>query len=340
MNPHRTSRFPHAACLRAALAIALIAAFLPSTSCKRTAPAAAPATPAGKQDPVALRIGSREIRLSELQAEIDFLRSKRHPSAAGLDAYLEATIERRVALEKARELGLDQDFELKRQWENLLIGRLRETEIEAKLREAAVTEEEIGEHYQKNLTSYARPAQVHLALLHLTVPDRADDGARQAVRQRLEEARTLALELPEGTRGFGALAMNYSEEATSRFKGGDVGWLEAGATESRWPDEVVQSAFALPNPGDLSDVIAAPDGFYLLMKLDSREAVVRGLEGRLRAAVADSLLREKRSAIEAGLAQAWRDSIDLTVQRTVLDALDFQATADGDSAAEPFPPSP
>lgn len=346
MNPHRTSWPPHASrppgarSLTCALGVALIAAALSSTSCKRSTPTATPPAPTAQQDPVALRIGERDVRLSELQSEIDFLRAKRHPSAAGIDAFLDPAIERRIALEKARELGLDQDFELKRQWENLLIGRLRETEIEAKLREATVTDEEIADHYQRNLETYARPAQLHLALLHLKVPAHADDAARQAIRTRLEEARALALELPADARGFGALAMNYSEEPTSRFKGGDIGWLEAGATASRWPEEVLAAAFALPEHGALSEVISASDGFYLVKKLDSRQAVVRALEGRLRAAVADSLLREKRTAIEAGLTRAWTESIGLTVHREVLDALDFQPTEGTGGDAEPFPPSP
>lgn len=310
-----------------------------STSCKQTDPPEK-STAQTQQDPVAVQIGKRDVRLSELQAEIDFLRLKRNPAAASLEAFLDPCIERLVALEKANELGLDQDIELKRQWENLLIGRLRETEIEAKLKEVAVTDEEIREYYERNLRTYTRPAQLHLALLYLSVPARADAEARAAIRQRMEEARALALTLPEDTRGFGGQAMTYSEEATSRFKGGDIGWLDAGASSYRWPDEVMKAAFVLAQKGDLSDVIETADGFYLLKKLDSREAVVRSLEGRMRATLENSLLNEKRAAIEAGLKQTWKNSNTVTVREDVLNALEFHRSADHSGEPDSFPTKP
>ncbi|HSP41686.1 MAG TPA: peptidylprolyl isomerase, partial [Luteolibacter sp.] len=270
---------------------ALAAGIVLAASCERgTAPA--PDEPATPDDPVAIEIGEREVRLSELQAEIDFLREKRSPSAANPDAFLAASIERRVALSKALELGLDRDPELRRQWENLLIGRLRETAIETQLRQAAVTDAEIEDYFRRHQNAYSSPARLHLALLFLSVPARADDTARAAVRERMEQARAIALELPDNTRGFGEHAMTYSEEATRRFKGGDIGWLEAGASAYRWPDEVVEAGFALQNTGDISEVIETPGGFYLLKKLDAREPTVRSLDGRLRATLVNALLKE------------------------------------------------
>ena len=80
-----------------------------------------------------MSVGGREIRLSELQAELDFLHQKHNPAAASREAFLESCVERQVALQKARELGLEQDMELRRQWENLLIGRLKQTQLDAKI---------------------------------------------------------------------------------------------------------------------------------------------------------------------------------------------------------------
>ncbi len=243
-------------------------------------------------------------------------------------------------MEKARELGLDQDPELRRQWENLLIGRLRETEIESKLRALSVTDDEIRDYFQRNQSAYSRPAQLHLALLFLSVPASADDETRAAIRQRMEAARALASELPETTRGFGAHAMTYSEEATSRFKGGDIGWLEAGASAYRWPDEVVKVGFALKENGDLSEVIETQKGFYLLKKLDSREPVVRSLDGRLRSTLENAILKEKRAAIEADLKDSWKNSSHVILHEDVLRSLRFQASEPPAGDSQSFPTEP
>ena len=292
------------------------------------------------KDPVAIRVGGREVRLSELQAELDFLRRKHNPAAADRESFLESSIERMVALNKAKDLGIDQDVELRRQWENLLIGNLNQREIDARAAELTVSDDEVQAHYQKNLKAYSSPARIHLALLFLKVPAHADGPAREAVRQRMEEARGKSLDLPAGTRGFGADAMTWSEEATSRFKGGDIGWLEAGAAQSRWPAEVVEAGFALKENGAVSDVIATNDGYYLLKKLDSREPVVRSLEGRLRATLENAILREKRAALETQVTDSWKAAGDVALDEEVLSQLKFNAPPDHPETPNPLPTKP
>lgn len=329
-QPVRVLRF----CCGASLALAALL----SSACKREEQVAL--QDPDKNDPVAIRVGGRDVRLSELQAELDFLRRKHNPVAADRESFLESSIERMVALSKARELGLDQDIELRRQWENLLIGHLKQHEIDAGAAELTVTDDEVQAHYQQNLKTYSSPARIHLALLFLKVPAHADETAREAVRQRLQEAREKALKLPAGTRGFGAGAMTWSEEATSRFKGGDIGWLEAGATQSRWPAEVVEAGFALKDNGAVSDVITADDGYYLLKKLDSRGAVVRSLEGRLRATLENAILRNKRAALETQVKDSWKAAGNVALDEEVLSQLKFQATPDHPESPKSFPTKP
>jgi len=277
-------------------------------------------------DPVAIKVGSREVRLSELQADLDDLAERRNPLAAQADSFIPQSVERLVALEKARELGIDGDHGLRRQWENLVIGRLREVEIESRLREIVVSDEEVEEYYNRNQASYGRPAQLHLALLFLSVPANAGEDDRKAVRARMEEARTLALELADDVPGFDVLGMEYSEEATSRFKGGDIGWLQAGASAYRWPAEVVNAGFELDAIGAISEVIDTPGGFYLLRKIDYRAAAVRSLEGRLRASITNALLGEKRAEIERGLMEDWRQAHPVTLHEEIIRKLEFKSS--------------
>ncbi len=278
-------------------------------------------------DPVAIRVGEREVRQSEIQAELDALAANGSPLAADRTRFMESYVERLAALERARELGLHEDVELRRQSENLLIGRLRQIEIEDKLNALVVSDDEVTAYYEANLDTYLTPARVRLALLYLETPKHMSEEARQTVRAKMEEARARALDLPADTRGFGADAMTYSEEATSRFKGGDIGWLMDGAARYRWPDAVVQTGFGLGEFNALSDVIETEDGFYLLKKLDGREATLRPLGSRVESSLKSQLLREKRAEFAQALKAQWEAQSSVELNDEVIAELDFSDTS-------------
>lgn len=278
---------------------------------------------ASDADPVAIRIGEREVRMSEVQAEFDSLQANGSPLATDRERFMQNYVERLAALERARTLKLDQDIELKRQAENLLIGRLKQVEIEDKLAAVVVTDEELQAYYQANIKDFSTPAQLRLALLFLEAPQHLSDEARREIRAKMEVGRIRAFELPADVRGFGADAMIYSDEATSRFKGGDVGWLHEGATRYRWPEVVVAAAFDLDQNGALSDVIETQDGFYLLKKLDARAAQVRPLGARVESSLRTRLLREKRAALAQTLKADWEAQSAVELNDEVIAEIDF-----------------
>jgi parvulin-like peptidyl-prolyl isomerase len=317
-----TSCLPHVASL------ACLAGLTTSCGSKK-----APETHA---EPVAIQVGAQKIHLAELQADLDDLSKRRNPIAADASKFIPATVDRLTALEQAHQLGLDKDRELRRQWENLLIGRLHEQELEKRLAELKVTDAEIEEFYQNKKATYSRPAQLQLALLHLAVTRHTDEAKRKEIRAKMENARALSRELPPEVTGFGALAMEYSEEATSRFKGGDVGWMQGGASGYRWPDEVIKAAFSLKAVGDISEVIEASDGFYLLRKIDFREPAVQPLEGRFRSSVANAVLAQKREALEKQLKKSWLDAHPATIDDKLIQQLHYKKTPSQDPVfAEP-----
>jgi peptidyl-prolyl cis-trans isomerase C len=93
-------------------------------------------------------------------------------------------------------------------------------------------------------------------------------------------------------------AAQHSEDQVSRYKGGDIGWIETGAKETRLPAKVIDAGRALEK-GKRSGVLEAADGYYVILKTDARPGGARPLEE-----VADNLrqqlLREKRRALEEG----------------------------------------
>jgi parvulin-like peptidyl-prolyl isomerase len=254
---------------------------------------------------VVARIGSREIRVAEFRDGM--ARRSVGDDPAAKEALLEELLEFGALVEKARELGLDQDPGLRRAWENLLVARLRERQFEPLLTNAVPTAAQVQARYETNPPAYTEPAQRRGAILFFETPPQASPEQQSRLRQRLDEARAKALNLATNepaARGFGALAVEYSEDQATRYRGGDIGWVQAGRGDARFDAAVLDTLFKLPAPGSLSEPVMTPRGCYLVKLLEVRPQRVKPL-AEVRAAIEHALLIENRRRIET----EWKQSV-------------------------------
>ena len=278
----------------------LLPLFVPA--CKRQTPPQPEPEPATD---VVARVGSRQIRVADFREEMARRAGGNDP--AGREALLDELIEFGAQVERARELGLDQDPGLRRSWENLLVAKLRETQLELLLTNAPPTAAQVRAWYDTNLAAYTEPARRQGAILFLQVSPKTSDEHKARLRQRLEEARAKALALSTNdptTRGFGPLAIEYSEDQATRYRGGDIGWVQAGRGDARFDAAVLDTLFRLPAPGSTSEVLETPRGYYLVKLLDVRPQRVKTLD-EVRPAMEHTLLLENRRRIESD----WKKSV-------------------------------
>ena len=278
------------------------------------------------EDPVVIKINEREYRASELQSQIHQLRASGSSSLRSPETFFETFIDRQIALEAARRKGLDNDPELLRQWENLLIGRLRQDALEAALAAISISDERVEAYYAEHLDDYSVPARLRAALLRLeadAVPQFS--GNQETARARMESARAEAENLPDEVSGFGALAMRYSDEGSSRFKGGDIGWMQAGRESYRWPELVVEALFNLSPDMPLSPVIETSDAVYLVKYIDSRPEQVRPLDAALKQGIRGKLLAQERAKASASVEAAWTREVAVEFDRNAAEQLNFSS---------------
>lgn len=279
----------------ACLALSCLLVALPACGPERQDSAAA-------NGDVVARVGDDVIRVGDVEQEIA-LRVERGAQVPALDALVRDMIERRLILAKAAEEGLDQDPDLRRSWENLLIGRYKENHLREELRGIEIAEEDIRARYEGDAGRYSLPAKARLAILTLPFSPVMTDDERKAVVDRMNEGRTRALEAESGGLGFGALAVRYSEDQVTRHRGGDTGWLDDGM-EYRWPREVVTAGFALKT-GETSDPIVLEDAVHLVRKLDERPASsipFDQVRDQIRKEILSTRIREQEAAFSDGLA--------------------------------------
>jgi peptidyl-prolyl cis-trans isomerase C len=215
---------------------------------------------------------------------------------------LQEMIQQEALVQRAKNAGLNKDPQLAHEIENLLIGKFLEHELTKQIEAVKITPEEVKADYESNIAKYTQPAKARLAILFLEAGARSSDAKRAETRARLNEARAKFQENPEAARrtspapGFGALAVDYSDDQASRYRSGDIGWLEAGNFAYRWPKAVLEAGHALEK-NQLSDVIETASGFYLVMKTDARPGSVMPLE-KIEAQLRESVLLKKRRELD------------------------------------------
>lgn len=220
------------------------------------------------------RVGSEVITIEDYQAAM----RRRPPGASetARNALLDELVEFRALLQEAKARGYARDPEVIAAFERTLVAKVREEEREARAVQSKVTPEEIEAYYKAHEKTFTVPAKIRVAMIFVEAPSGFSEEKRNERRGAIEEARTKAAAL-EQEPVFGALAAEYSYDQATKYKGGDLGYLVEGMAEGIEPP-VQTAAFALTNPGQLSDVITTPQGFYLLKLRERFPATMRPLD--------------------------------------------------------------
>jgi peptidyl-prolyl cis-trans isomerase C len=191
-------------------------------------------------------------------------------SESGKRDLASALVDRRLLVNEARQRGLAQDTEIRRQVEDLesrLVVQALLAREEKQLPPAS--ESEVRAWYAAHASELAQPARARvLRVLAAAAPSAASaDLARTRARAQGFLQRLRAGEPPGRVAAQG--------DGPERAKGGDLGLLvERGGKDPA----LEQAAFALKRPGELSGVFACAEGFAVLQLLERREGRVPALE--------------------------------------------------------------
>ncbi|MCX6896825.1 MAG: peptidylprolyl isomerase [Verrucomicrobia bacterium] len=289
-----------------------------------------------KSGNVLARVGDREITVADFQAELKFRTANRQP-IPDRQTLLEQMIARETLVQQARAAGLANAADVRRTVDDVLIAKLKETRLTPQLDAVKISPEEIRAAYGKEIARFTQPAKVQLAFVFIAVDPKANTNQLAGAEARVAEARRLAQALPAGSRGFAQVAADFSDDQITRYRGGDAGWFTADSIADRWPKAVIAAGFALPNAGDISGVLRAPEGFYLVKKLDARAAVVAPL-ALAQPVVERRLLAEKRARIEQEFQKQVRAAVAVQTDAAALAAVAYP-TQNIAKAAELFPPA-
>lgn len=122
---------------------------------------------------------------------------------------------------------------------------------------------EYGYHILKKHGKRPAVGEVLLSHIFLATPEGSPE-------QKKEETKSLAMALGDSIKmgtDFGELAMRHSDDRNSAVKGGELPWRGTG----RYFREFEEKAFALKEPGDITEPFQSFYGWHIIKLLDKKE---------------------------------------------------------------------
>ena len=192
---------------------------------------------------------------------------------ATMEAYMKKLAEDGNTLEAVKK-------EIKTQ---MLRMKLLRREVQSKI---LITDEEIGEYYDKHRQDYEGKEAVRIKQILLPAPAGVNAATRDPIRQ---QARQIHDRILKGE-SFEMLAAQYSK-GPAAAEGGDIGFVERGVILP----EVEKAAFSLP-VGQLSSVIETEIGFHIIAVVDKRGEGLKPLpvvRNEIKAKIEDEKITKK-----------------------------------------------
>ena len=168
----------------------------------------------------------------------------------------------RTLAAEARAKGLDKDPGVRFQIAMQSDQRLMKAALDAAVAQQSEPDFEklAREKYAANPEQFTQPARVRASHILVSVgPERARDEALK----RAQDARRRAV---EGKTPFEELALELSDDRSAKDNAGDLGYFERGKMVKPFDE----AAFALTEPGQISEVVETQFGFHVIKLADRK----------------------------------------------------------------------
>ncbi len=246
------------------------------------------------EETVVARIDGETLTVEDFERWAEW--TGRRVNAESREAHVKAFVTFSLQVRNAKEEGLDEDPEMRFRFKRMLARAMEEREESGRVEEMeSPGEKELEAMYEKHRDEFRIPERVRVAVIFIDVPEAAERGERRPHREKLEAVRgkVSGFESGRDPGHFGEFAVRYSHHHPSRYAGGDLGWWFSDDESGEWDDDIREAAFGLEERGEVSEVLDARDGLYLLRLIERDEARYRPFES-----VRPQLLRKSRMARE------------------------------------------
>jgi peptidyl-prolyl cis-trans isomerase D len=194
-----------------------------------------------------------------------------------------------------------------------------------------ISQAELESTYSQHLDSFKVPERVQISQILFKSIGKTD----AEMAELRKKAADVDAQAKKGAK-FDDLAKKYSEDPSTKDKGGDTGWIVRGQAMP----ELEKAAFSVPK-GEVSDVIQTQIGLYIIKVADKEQAhtktlaeVMPLLQGALAKQKSDQMAEDLAQKIGDQLRQTAKPSLDAIAKQFDLTVAETQPIGVTDSAPE------
>lgn len=273
-----------------------------------SATAGAPAT--ASKAPAIATLGAVQVDRDELLRQLQALPpqslAQLKDNRAGLDQWLRARLAEKALIEQARAQGWQDKPELKRAFQAAQERILLQSYLESVSRapDDYPGQADLQAAYESAKPQLAQPAMYRISQIFLPAALGDTEAIAAARKQALDLVKRA--QAPKGD--FAALARDFSQDATTRGQGGDIGYAPLAQLTPE-----MRPAIENLKAGEVSAPVQSAAGFHILKLADVRPASVTPFEQvkeELRIALRNQRQELAARAYLEGLLNAGTVSID------------------------------
>lgn len=243
---------------------------------------------AAQDDPIVAKIGDKNILVSDIDRIVSYADPEQQKALKSSPQLKETLVgqyvQSMVIAQIAREKGFDKKPEVMEQMAIFIDNFLANEYIKKQfVQNITVSEGDITSYYDSRQEEFKTPEMVKVS--HILF--RFDAAAADAEKKKLREKAEATLKKIKAGEDFGKLASDLSDDAGSKTKGGDLGFISKGKTVKPFEDV----AFSL-KPGDVSGVVETQFGYHILKVAEKKESSMQSFES-VRERISQMLMQER-----------------------------------------------
>jgi len=196
----------------------------------------------------------------------------------------------------------------------VMIQRLMKEEFDTSVKLEDITDDECRKYFEAHGDEFNKPEEIRVA--DIVVKDAATG------KKVLSDPRIKGVE----PAGFRELVAQYSTDAATKDRGGDLRYFDAKSKEL--PPEIVKAAFALVNIGDVSEPVKGASGLHILKLTGRRKALVRPFD-EVKAQIKNRLFRDKRTTAMEDFVKKLREKSKVEVHEDRLAKVQIEGGTGG-----------
>jgi len=275
----------------------------------------------GNADDLLASVGDQTITAEHFIREMTRRSGNFHPEELK-KTLLEDMIRFSLLYTAALKEGYDNDPAVMDTIRHLVAEKYRSGHLVPLLIRIKVTDGELERYYNSHPSEFRTKNMWRAAVIQISIPKNASSEKKARLFEKAVNARKEALELTGKTRSFGSVAVKYSDHQSSRYRGGDTGWLAAGEKRRPFPLEVLKVIYSQSSRGDVSPLITMPTGFYIIKSMGIKESAPYPFDS-VKTRIHHQLLKEKKEAITHEFYEKLKSDIPVRIDSEKMKTIDF-----------------